>query len=190
MFLLLGGCTRQTELTEEEAEYMALVDLERVNQTVSIPEDTMFLTMDAEEKQSIYEELDKIGTYEDSPKATPEYSNLELIQTEQEYHDIVARTAAEPAILYLGFEDCPWCKAFNPKINHFAREAGITIYYYDTDLRENDESFDNVIDSYEVNTVPFAFIVDDGTVKERINHHSSMQQIENFVTLYKENYLK
>ena len=40
-------------------------------------------------------------------------------------------------IVYLGYENCPWCRELCPMLNEFLREYEFRAYYYDIELGEN-----------------------------------------------------
>ena len=40
-------------------------------------------------------------------------------------------------IVYLGYENCPWCRELCPMLNEFLREYQFRAYYYDIELGEN-----------------------------------------------------
>lgn len=185
--LMLVACSNQS--ASESFEFEALQDLERQDQIVTIPEETEFLTMDEQAKETIYESLDAIGTSSEAETVPEDYSHIEEINSEQEYVDLLVASQDQAVIIYLGFDECPWCKAFSPKLNQLASEYDLPIYYYNTRAREQDVTFTSSMETYGVDTVPYAFIVDSNKAQERINHHSSMEQIEEFLTIYVNNYL-
>ena len=50
-------------------------------------------------------------------------------------------------VVYLGFENCPWCKEAVPVLNRTAKKAGMTTVYY-IDTRKEDKWQSN-LDSYD-----------------------------------------
>lgn len=184
MSLYLVAC----QSNSSEFEYMALEGQERLDQAVIIPPQTNFLTMEASEKEVQYQALDKIGVDSKGQHKTTDYSHIEAISSESDYLEFVKSTEEQAQIIYIGFDECPWCKAFSPKINQLASEFDLSIYYYNTRSRAEDMTYTKIMESFNVETVPYAFIMVNGELKERINHQSSMQQIEDFFTRYSEQY--
>ena len=181
---LLVACSSQAE----EFEHTALAGVERTNAPVTISEDTTFLTMNEDPKGMIYESLDKIGTYAEGTQSPVDYSQIEAVQTEADYIEFLQMTSEQASLLYIGFDECPWCKAFSPKINQIASELNVPIYYYNTRAHEQDATFQGAMQTFGVETVPYVLVMEDGEAKERISHESSMEQIEQFFTLYTEEY--
>lgn len=184
MSLYLVAC----QSNSSEFEYMALEGQERLDQVVIIPPQTNFLTMEASEKEVQYQALDKIGVDSKGQHKATDYPHIEAISSESDYLEFVKSTEEQAQIIYIGFDECPWCKVFSPKINQLASEFDLPIYYYNTRSRAEDMTYTKVMESFNVETVPYAFIMVNGELKERINHQSSMQQIEDFFTRYREQY--
>lgn len=182
-FIVLGCQSKQVE-----NEHTALEGADRTDQVVSIPAEIEFLTMDETAKQTLYAALDKVGTYSQSTLKTTDYSNIEEIASETDYVEFLEENQDQAKIIYIGFDECPWCKAFSPKINQFASEFDLPIYYYNTRSRSEDLTYNQVMENFGVETVPYAFIMYKGEPMERINHMSSMQQIEDFFKRFDENY--
>ena len=181
---LLAACSHQSE----EFEHTALTGVERINAPVTISEDTTFLTMNEDAKGMLYDSLDKIGTYAEGTQSPVDYPQIEAVQTEADYIEFLQETNDQAKLLYIGFDECPWCKALTPKINQFASELNVPIYYYNTRLHEQDATFQGAMQTFGVETVPYVFVMEDGEAKERISHESSMEQIEQFFRLYTEEY--
>ncbi|XJS11349.1 hypothetical protein ACF3NG_03695 [Aerococcaceae bacterium WGS1372] len=171
-----------------EFEYTALDGVERIDQTISIPSDTEFLKMDDSVKKTHYEALDKIGVDAQSQYKASDYSNIEELDSEKAYIKFLESNQEEAKIMYIGFDECPWCKAFSPKINQIASEFDLPIYYYNTRSRSEDLTYMQIMENFQVETVPYVFIMVEGEPMERINHLSSMQQIEDFFSLFNEKY--
>lgn len=184
----IGLMTACSNYSAQNFEYTALEGLERTNEPVNIPSDTTFLTMDEASKELIYQSLDEIGTDADGTASPTDYSYIEAIDSEEEYIQFLQQSQEQASLLYIGFDECPWCKAFSPKINQFASEIDAPVYYYNTRTHEQDATYAKTMQSFGVETVPYVFIIDKGEPKERINHDSSMQQIEDFFVLYEEAY--
>ena len=90
-------------------------------------------------------------------------------------------TADGAKIIYLGFDECPYCHAFSPKLNQLAKEKGVTVYYYNTRKHANDSNFESAMQVYGVNKVPNAFIVKGGKPGINVNHASKMAELEAFI---------
>lgn len=181
---LVVACSSQSD----EFEYTALAGVERINAPVTIPGDTSLLTMNEDAKGMIYDSLDKIGTYAEGTQSPVDYPQIEAVQTEADYIEFLQETNDQAKLLYIGFDECPWCKAFSPKINQIASELNVPIYYYNTRAHEQDATFQGAMQTFGVETVPYVLVMEDGEAKERISHESSMEQIEQFFTLYTEEY--
>ncbi|WP_454927291.1 thioredoxin family protein [Abiotrophia defectiva] len=152
-----------------------------VDKKVEISDNTNIAGMSESEKASFYSSLDQI-TLDTSEGLKPgEYSNIKEIITEQEYNDLILSTTDGPKIVYLGFDECPYCHAFSPKINQLAKEKGVTVYYYNTRKHANDSNFQSAMQVYGVNKVPNAFIVKSGKPGTNVNHSSKMADLEAFI---------
>ncbi|MBD3949229.1 thioredoxin family protein [Tuanshanicoccus lijuaniae] len=179
---LVGGCNIISKGGDASADIKQTVTAEnRLDKAVSIPEDTQFKTMDKAEKEKLYAELDKIEKFSQDTKSPISYSNIEEITSDAEYTDFILNSQKNASIIYLGFDECPYCKAFTPKLSHLAKEYGVKVYYYNTRKRDNDANFKSIVSMYNVETVPHAFIVKNGDVVNKINHEHSMTAIEAFV---------
>lgn len=183
--ILLYGC----QSSQVEYGYTALEDMDRVDQAVQIPSGTEFLEMNEDSKTIIYESLDAIGTDSQGTARPTDYSNIEGIDSEQEYVDFLQKNKDEAKIVYIGFDECPWCKAFSPKINQLASEFDVPVYYYNTRTRSEDVTYSQTMENFGVETVPYAFVMVEGEPTDRISHLSSMQQIEDFFRKFSEEYM-
>ena len=54
-------------------------------------------------------------------------------------------------IVFLGFDECPFCQAYAPMMNEVAAEAGVPVLYYDIlqDRSDNTEFYQNVVKDLE-----------------------------------------
>lgn len=186
--VLLTGCQflSHSENQSIDTRITQTVEGDRVDQEVVIPEDTAFLTMSEEEKVAAYAALDKIALYSSDTKSPISFSMIEELTSEVAYTDFILSTQNQAKVIYLGFDECPYCKAFTPKINQLAKETETPIYYYNTRRRATDSNFETAMNMYKVETVPHAFIVKNGQVVSKINHDSSMDAIEAFFKKVKE----
>lgn len=197
----LGGCTllannsdQSTSSSQEtnaettntnaslEEQVTSTVEAEgKLDAPVEIADDVAFLQMTDQEKAAAYAPLDQIEKYSAGKKSPISYSNIVEIKDQQAYRDFSLSTQKEAKIVYLGFDECPYCKAFTPKLSQFVKEMDVTVYYYNTRKRANDQDFESVIATFNVDTVPHAFIVKNGKPIQFINHTSTMADIEAFV---------
>lgn len=177
---ILAGCDLLPK-SGSEAQGTVLVEGERIDAEVVIPEGIEFKSMSQEEKEQLFNELDQISTDANNTKSPISYDNISELKTEQAYLDFILDSQKEAKIIYLGFDECPYCKAFTPKISQFAKENNVTVYYYNTRKRANDSNFQTAMATYNVETVPHAFIVKNGKVVEKINHNNTMHSIEKFI---------
>lgn len=185
MLLLLAACN-QSQTTEENSaaeETVATESVELVDREVSFVEGTELLALESEEKAEAYAELDEVDIFSGEPENT-DYSQIKPIESEMAYAELLVSTNDTPAIVYLGFDECPFCKVFSPKINQLASELDVEIHYYNTHERGNDATFANAMQLYNVETVPHAFIVEHAKAGSKVNHESSMEEIEAFLLEY------
>lgn len=145
-------------------------------------EGTSLLTLEEESKEVIYESLDQQNYYDgDEGLAPAELSQSIPLASEEEYHDMIEKSYIQPRIIYFGFEECPYCKSFIPKLNQLAEEAEVYYYYYDTEQRVDDSNFDSVMKHFDLHTVPLALMIDEDHVVSKVDHQSSMKEIEEFI---------
>lgn len=154
---------------------------ERQDKEVAFAEGTQLLSLSDEEKESLYAEYDAIEMYSKGTKSPISYPQITELTSDAAYTDFILASQKEAKIIYLGFDECPYCKAFTPKLSQFAQELDVPVYYYNTRKRANDPNFQTSMATYNVETVPHAFIVKNGKVVAKINHLSTMSAIEAFV---------
>lgn len=133
------------------------------------------------EKKATYESLDQIRHTDGSLADQMSFSQIQAITSEEELAQLMKASDQEPFILYLGFDECPYCKVFSPKINQLASELDVTLHYYNT------HTFDAtaLADKLGIETVPHAFIIKDGKPVEFVNQNSDMQELEDFLRDFK-----
>ena len=156
------------------------------DQVVEIDPETKFLEMTAEDKAKAYEKLDQIELTSQEIKPVPKYSQVKAIHSAEEYQRLIDQSKEKPFIIYLGFDECPYCRAFLPKLNHLAQEFDLDIHYYNTTDREKDENFADVVNFFKVQTVPHTFIIQKGKVIDQINNNNTMKEIEAFLISFKD----
>lgn len=190
MLLVLVACD-QTPASDENVNSQdttaeSTESVELVEKEVTFEEGTLLLNLEADEKAEAYAELDAIDIYTGETQAADAYSHITKIESEQAYAELLVSTNKAPVIVYLGYNECPFCKVFSPKINQLASELDVEIHYYNTTERGNDATFSNAMRLYNVETVPHAFIVDKAKAGSFVNHESSMEEIEAFLLEYVE----
>lgn len=182
MLLVLAACnqsdTAKESVTSEDV--IATESVELVDQEVTFENDTQLLNLDEEAKAAAYAELDNVEIYTGETDSSL-YTQFKTVDSEQAYAELLVSTNKTPVIVYLGFDECPFCKVFSPKINQLASEMDVEIQYYNTKERGNDATFANAMQLYNVETVPHAFIVDGAKAGSKVNHESSMEEIEAFL---------
>ncbi len=149
---------------------------------LKIDPDTAFLSMDPDQKAAAYHEIDQVNQTNSQAPGAWDYSQIKIIKTEKDFQDQMTQSDREPFILYLGFDQCPYCQAFTPKISHLAKELDVTIYYYNS----QDHNISDLAQKWQLETVPQALIIQNGQMKARVDHLSKMQDIENFLYQYKD----
>lgn len=182
LLLFLVACNQSDPAQESVAteDVIATESVELVDQEVSFEDETQLLSLDEGEKAAAYAELDKVDIYTGETDSSL-YTQFKTVDSEQAYAELLVSTNETPVIVYLGFDECPFCKVFSPKINQLASEMGVEIQYYNTKERGNDATFVNAMQLYNVETVPHAFIVDGAKAGSKVNHESSMEEIEAFL---------
>lgn len=178
---LLSACDLMPRLGSSNAEIEVTVQGERQDTEVAFADDVQLLNLSDSEKATLYADYDAIEKYSAGTKSPIAYSQVTELDSDQAYTDFILSTQKEAKIIYLGFDECPYCKAFTPKLNQLAKELDLPVYYYNTRRRENDLNYQSAMATYNVQTVPHAFIMKNGKVQAKVNHLSSMSAIEAFV---------
>lgn len=168
-----------TANSDNESNDIAEEDL--IDGEVIIDDNLQFLAMELAEKAARYAEYDHINKNTLTEVAALDFSQVEEVASEEEYNELMEKSMDEAVVLYLGFDECPYCRAFIPKLNHLAKELDVTLHYYNTNRRADDRNFNDVIQFLNIETVPHAFILQQGEIKARINHQNTMQEMENFL---------
>lgn len=86
------------------------------------------------------------------------------------------------AYLYFGRETCKYCKAFEPLLENGINDTNATVYYYDTDEHNGTEDFQDILDEYEVMTVPKLVKLEKGEVVDFVDHTDSQESITTLLT--------
>ncbi|MGX7107323.1 thioredoxin family protein [Hutsoniella sourekii] len=149
---------------------------------VNIPSTLNWKDLSDEEKKSLSQELDKIHLSSEDHTNPTSYSQVKAISSREEYIKLSLDSANQDKLLYFGFDDCPYCKAFLPKLNLLAAAYDLPIYYYDVHLFGDPQSQEEIMTTYDIETVPYAFKISNGKPETSVHHLSSMAEIEDFVS--------
>ncbi|MBG9981268.1 thioredoxin family protein [Facklamia sp. DSM 111018] len=141
--------------------------------------------MEKDEKESLYESYDQIEIQNGKDFSSPsQMSQLQEIDTQDQYEEIIETSNQEAQVIYVGFNDCPYCRAFLPKLDLLASSYKVNYHYYNTDLRAKDMNFSSVINDFlNITTVPHAFVIKNEKIIATIDNSSSMEEIENFIKI-------
>ncbi|MBE6155255.1 MAG: hypothetical protein E7164_00670 [Firmicutes bacterium] len=89
------------------------------------------------------------GKQTDAQKFAEEYSITEdNVFVYRDAQAIIKIMEQGTGIVYLGFPECPWCKAYVKYLNDFAKEVGIEkIYYYNilNDRKDNTPEYQKMV---------------------------------------------
>ena len=153
------------------------------SQPIRFPDNFQIKDLKPNQKADLYQQLDAITRYDGSQEPDPSsYSQVHPIESQADYEALIQASQDQPMVFVIGFDSCPYCKAFVPKLNQLAKEAQLAVYYYNTDKRQNDDNFDQVIkEVFQIQTAPHAFIVQEGKARHPLNDQSTMAEIEAFV---------
>lgn len=193
--LTLAGCTATEKVSETTTEAFGeatkangtanednvIPEQDLIDTEVIIDENIRFLEMNPAEKAKKYDEYNHIDKNSLTEVVATELSQVEEITSEEAYNELIEKSKTEAVVLYVGFDECPYCRADIPKLNHLAKELDVTLHYYNTNRRVDDNNFKDVIQFLNIETVPHAFIIQDGEIKALINHTNTMQDMEDFL---------
>ncbi|MGX7108959.1 thioredoxin family protein [Facklamia miroungae] len=154
-----------------------------INELVSFEEDTKLLKMEPKLKEKTYKQLDQMESYSEDPIISPHsMSNIQTIEDQKAYENVIKASYHSPQLIYIGFNECPYCRNFLPKLNQLAKELSLTYYYYNTNERVNDNNFRDLVDNYfKVSTVPQLFLIKDGQIDRKLENTNSMAELEAFL---------
>lgn len=91
----------------------------------------------------------------------------------------------EKLLLYIGYEDCPHCQIFVPKLYEVSREQNLDIYMID--LENNNENDYKFLEDNNILFVPDFSIVNESKVVQKLNIDSditTVDDITNFINSY------
>ncbi len=125
--------------------------------------------------------LKSAENYEKINIATPADTDQLVAVNWTEVEQLVAGT--EPAIIYIGRPNCPYCAEFAPKLNQLVKETSETVYYYDVyDVRTNDpDAYEQQMKGLGVNGVPTVLEVSNGDVTENISGDDIYEETEELI---------
>lgn len=118
----------------------------------------------------------------------PERSQQIIMEDDKAFDKLLEDSKEKTQILYVGFEECPFCKEFVHKLNTATEKAQVKFHYYNTDYRGQDANFGKVIGEFlQISTVPHAFLIKDGKVVEKLTSDAKETDFEAFVKKATEN---
>ena len=144
--------------------------------------------MENDEKESLYESYDQIDIQNrNDPFPPSQMSHLKEIDSPTQVEEIIQTSNQETQVIYVGFDDCPYCKAFLPKLDLLATSYKVDYHYYNTDQRVADHNFSFITNEFfNITTVPHAFVIKNEKIIATIDNTSSMKEIENFIKIASE----
>ncbi|MCW6662996.1 thioredoxin family protein [Aerococcaceae bacterium NML190073] len=186
--IALAGCQYIPGLNQQQDS--AVVETENkaeevVDEVVEIAADTTYLNLDEAAKKEAYAALDRVKKSSDSSKTPLSYSQVKEITSQDEYTQFLIDSTKKPFVLFLGYDESAYSKAFAPKLNQLAKEMDVPIYYYNVRRRAQDSNFKQAMEFYKIDSVPYAFVLQDAKVKGKVNYDSTMAEIEQFLTEFK-----
>lgn len=109
-----------------------------------------------------------------------------ILTPANEIEDVISNN--ESIYLYFGRGTCPSCRSFVPELNKYSTLHNQTIYYIDTEDRENEE-IKAARDSFEVKTVPALLKISNDGKYERFDSdkHELSKFLESFEMDQKKN---
>ena len=99
-----------------------------------------------EEYEALNDVLNDDGTNRYTYMSISEDSNVVYLT----YEGLLDFTRSGTGLLYFGRPACPWCRLLVPHLLEYAKEADVSIYYYDIeeDRNENNESYLNILSMF------------------------------------------
>ena len=139
--------------------------------------------MSAEEKETLYAQYDQVLT-SDQSKPIASYDFMTPLK-DKTHFDQVVEEADNSTLIYFGFDECPYCRAFTPKLNVLESLYPEDIYFINTNEwhQNHPEDMDDIKEKYALETVPFLIRVDnEGNILKAANAGSSMEDIEDVLS--------
>ena len=172
LVLLLTAC----QGTYSKSNYSDLNPLKLKELSVNL------LDLTKQEKREAYQALDQYHQIDPPiPMDPKDQTSLDLLNGPQAYQNYKNQQSDQVYLLYLGFEDCPFCQAFVPKLNHLADRLELRIAYYNVMDHQEDADFDDLIDFLKISTVPALFLIKSDKIIGQVDHQSKMQEIEDLL---------
>ncbi|MCR8969818.1 thioredoxin family protein [Facklamia sp. 7083-14-GEN3] len=158
-------------------------DYVREDGQVSFKDGLTLLNLDKKMKEKVYKDLDQIVKYTGKTTINPlKMSNLSKIAKQSDYEAIIEDSKQNKQLIYVGFDVCPFCRVFLPKLNQLAKEMNLDYHYYNINERVEDDNFLDVVDNFfKISTVPQLLIVNDGKVDSKLENTDSMADLEKFL---------
>lgn len=116
----------------------------------------------------------------ESNSTEPDYSLLTSLDS-QSVIDFINN--GKTGFIYVGRPTCPSCKQFAPILTQFVKEQGTLIYYYDTDVANEDKPLKTeTINLIEVTSVPTFLYIENGVIVDRLGNTNSKSALEAFIS--------
>ncbi|MCL2223084.1 MAG: thioredoxin family protein [Oscillospiraceae bacterium] len=77
-------------------------------------------------------------------------------------HEINKLLNLESGFIYFGRPTCPFCDRFTPELVQLANYTQSIVFYFDTDRWRMNESFHDVLEKFNVRSVPYLIEISDG----------------------------
>ncbi len=85
-------------------------------------------------------------------------------------------------IIYIGFEACPYCNYFLPKLHEVMKKYNLSFYYLNSRNIEESKEIASFRNKYNIKTVPTLFIIGE-EITFRSNSEMTIEEIEDFLEL-------
>lgn len=149
----------------------------------------VYTKLDESEKLGLYSEIDIYKSHSEGDAKEPKEYGLVEINTLDDWFAVFGsgNTESKPGILYFGFNECKYCKAFSPKIAKLGIELDVPIYYFN--VRKNANSPIMTLNAvlFDFEYVPFVKAVNVVGMEDlSLDSNSSMVEIEQFLTKFKD----
>lgn len=176
--LILAGC-----------QTTPLAKIRVINQAnglgiIEIVDPEGFRRLDNKTRKEYFDLMDQVIQMPIEASAS-QTNRLHYLKNEEDYKNWLQETKESPSILYIGFKACPFCQALLPKINQLAYETDHIIYGIDTvewqQVQEMAGFMNQLIDMYQIETVPQLFLIQNGEVIWHVDNTASMLELLHFV---------
>lgn len=154
---------------------------------IGFGEDYKIQDLPENDKDEMYQTLDEIQQIQADMPGITEYAQIEPFDDYESFIQLMENSKQEPQVVYFGYNACPFCKAFTPKISQLAKEFDVSIHYYNTDENMGSEDFLKIVAPFSLQTVPHAFLIEDEQVIDVLNDKSTMEEIESFIEVAQPN---